>query len=670
VKPSLCLNMIVRNEGARIERALVSALPYVKAVAILDTGSTDDTVAVITRVCAEFDVPVMIGHGTFKDFSTARNDAYALAQMHRKHQSLPWCQFALMMDADMQLEVTDPKAFDLLLNASVTALNLWQTGGSVTYANTRIINLDWPKNPYRGVTHEYIDVPTNGVVEGARFIDHADGANRTDKLPRDIALLEQGLIDEPNNSRYMFYLGNTYKDSNRPDDAIRMYRQHIALGAWDEEAYFAQFMIAECERDMGDTDAYVASMLEAYNMRPRRAEPLHSLAMHFREKDKPHVALTFAKRALAIPRPNDFLFVNDFVYSHGARYEYSIAGFYDETERPGTFPITDALALDPACPENLRWSCKSNLFWHLEPLSRYCTSFAPKRLELPLPDGYTAMNPSVEECNGKILCNIRAVNYVMDDMGRYIIKNSGKTCHEDTIDTRNFLVKLGEDLRIKHRAEILWDRPEAKYDMVLGLEDMRLYRHKGDLCYIACAREQCVTGMPQQIRGRLVRDSANDTFVHTRDMEILTDEHSIEKNWMPIGTGHDFVYRLDRIRHQDGTETKKTSSRYVGEISGGSQAIPFKGGYMAVVHEASVNPNSGKRTYWHRFAWFTKEMEFKRLSIPFVFFDRQIEFCTGLCYHPNHKDLILSFGVRDAEAWVATVAVEEVARMTYKFHEN
>src|SRR6185369_1692617 len=113
MKPSLCLNMIVNNEAARIERCLASVLPYVKAVCVLDTGSTDDTPSLIADFCRLHKVPCHVGLGTFKDFSQARNDAFQLAQ-RRNGKDLPFCQFALMVDADMQLVVADPKAFDNL----------------------------------------------------------------------------------------------------------------------------------------------------------------------------------------------------------------------------------------------------------------------------------------------------------------------------------------------------------------------------------------------------------------------------------------------------------------------------------------------------------------------------------------------------------------------------
>jgi len=62
--------MIVRNEAARIERALASVLPHVDEALVLDTGSTDDTVARAQAAGAR------VAHFQWvDDFSAARNAA-------------------------------------------------------------------------------------------------------------------------------------------------------------------------------------------------------------------------------------------------------------------------------------------------------------------------------------------------------------------------------------------------------------------------------------------------------------------------------------------------------------------------------------------------------------------------------------------------------------------
>lgn len=668
MKPSLCLNMIVRNEEARIGRCLQSVLPYVKAAVICDTGSTDDTKEIIRRACEDHKVPVLFSMAPFHDFGQARNEAWMTAT-EVNGKEVPWCNFGLLMDADMELVVTDPAAFDVLM-ANAPSYDMMQKGGAVSYANRRIVNLNIKKGIYTGVTHEYIDVPANGMIEGASFIDHADGSNRVEKYPRDAKLLNDALASDPTNGRYWYYLGNTYRDWGQYALAVDAYDRRIALGGWEEETHSAMMNRAGSLRSMGDLPGFTQGMIDAYNFRPRRAEPLYDLARYYREKGDNAAALLFAKAGVNIKRPNDLLFVNDFVYSHGLRYELSIAGFYSDADRNCAFQVTDDLALDPTCPAEIRYSARTNLYWHTQPLSRYCPSFKGKQLHFKAPAGYTAMNPSVEVCNEHISCNIRCVNYTMDEHGRYMIGE--KQCGDAPIDTRNFVVKLDADMNVNHPRELLWHRPPPAWDMVTGLEDIRLWRYHGHQWFSATVREQNAGGVCQMIQGKLAFD-VDPKFMHVTEWKIISGVEHHEKNWMPINERSltpAYMHRLDTIIEPADGKTKNDVNLHVGDISGSSQVIPFNAGLLAVVHEASVDPTNGKRTYWHRFAWFEKDGYLRRLSLPFVFYDRQIEFCAGLAAHPNHKDLIISFGVRDAEAHVATVAIEEVSRMVWKFHEG
>ena len=670
-KPSVCLNMIVKNEGERIERALASVTATVKVIYLHDTGSTDDTVVKASAFAAAHKIPIHISYGPFHNFSQARNDAFKRAKALNGEGGRPWCQYALLMDADMELVVTDPEDFHRL-NARAASYDMMQKGGSVSYANRRLVNLQVGKDEiYVGVTHENIDLPADGMLSGAAFRDNADGANRGNKYERDAALLEDGLKEEPHNGRYLYYLGNTYRDWGKFPEAAANYTARIALGGWDEETHSAMMHRASCYKDMELEGQYIEGMIAAYNFRPTRAEPLYELARYYRERGDHAASLLFSKAGVNIKRPNDVLFVNDFIYEHGLRYEYSVEGYYDEAERNRAFQVTDDLALDPTCPGSERWSARSNLYWFTKPLSHYCPSFKDTKIDFTPPEGYTAMNPSVEECNGRILCNVRCVNYKIDEHGRYMI--GPKECGDAPIDTRNFVCELGDDLRVKTAREVLWSRPPAKFGMVTGLEDMRLYRNRGQLWFSACVREQASNGTCQQWRGRLNFGAKYATVAGDGPM---SEESAIEKNWMPWPHDGvtDFMYRLDTIFHADHpavgrVATVNPTKITVGDISGGSQLIEFKSGWLACVHEAATGPD-GKRTYWHRFAWFDKDGSLRRLSLPFVFLDKQIEFCAGLAYHPNRKDLIVSFGVRDAEAHVATVSIEEVAMMCWKFHEN
>ena len=99
----LCLNMIVRNEAAIIERCLAAAAPAISHYAICDTGSTDDTRERIAAYFAARGIPGEIHDVPFVDVGTTRNAALDLARA-----SAGAFDYLLLVDADMELEIADP----------------------------------------------------------------------------------------------------------------------------------------------------------------------------------------------------------------------------------------------------------------------------------------------------------------------------------------------------------------------------------------------------------------------------------------------------------------------------------------------------------------------------------------------------------------------------------
>ena len=108
-RPRICLNMIVKTESAIIERCLASTLGVIDCYFICDTGSSDNTVEIISTFFDRHGIPGEIVHTTFRDFSQARNEALIAAQ-----NSAMEFDVILLTDADMELQVASPdRATDL-----------------------------------------------------------------------------------------------------------------------------------------------------------------------------------------------------------------------------------------------------------------------------------------------------------------------------------------------------------------------------------------------------------------------------------------------------------------------------------------------------------------------------------------------------------------------------
>src|ERR1017187_4525601 len=94
---SLCLSMIVKNEAHVIERCLRSVKPFIDTYSISDTGSTDNTMAIIREELAG--IPGVLTTDPWQDFGTNRN--LSLTRCKGDH--------ILFIDADETLEHTRGK---------------------------------------------------------------------------------------------------------------------------------------------------------------------------------------------------------------------------------------------------------------------------------------------------------------------------------------------------------------------------------------------------------------------------------------------------------------------------------------------------------------------------------------------------------------------------------
>ena len=95
---------------------------------------------------------------------------------------------------------------------------------------------------YFGVLHEYADSALATVrdqLNGDFYVESRRlGARNLDpqKYLKDAQVLAKGLEQEPTNSRYMFYLGQSYHNAGLLDKAIEAYDQRINAGGWAEAA--------------------------------------------------------------------------------------------------------------------------------------------------------------------------------------------------------------------------------------------------------------------------------------------------------------------------------------------------------------------------------------------------------------------------------------------------
>jgi tetratricopeptide (TPR) repeat protein len=145
---------------------------------------------------------------------------------------------------------------------------------------------------------------------------------------KDIDILLQELKEKPNDSRIIYFLGQTYFWLNDIPNAIYWYEFHISTFKDREENFEFLLALAKAYHADGNIEKMINSYLEAFAVRPDRAEPLIKIAEYYYQIGYFHLCFLFAKHAITIPYPNnDFGLINKYLYEF-FRYDLISATAY------------------------------------------------------------------------------------------------------------------------------------------------------------------------------------------------------------------------------------------------------------------------------------------------------------------------------------------------------
>lgn len=316
--------MIVKDEAHVIARCLKSVKNIIDYWVIVDTGSIDNTIEIIKEEMKE--IPGEVHQREWKNFGHNRTEALQLARGMGK--------YALIIDADEVLEVN--QSFDkssMVADSYMIQIEY----GSLSYGTTRFLMNDkeWE---YIGVIHNYPsckNAAPGGHLDSIRVIHIHDGKRASDPMKtwKDVITLTDAICSDPHNpnSRYVFYLAQTYKELNQLDLAIHFYQKRADQeNTWEEERWYAQYQVVKMKQQRGDDlDSLINPFLKVYEARPWRCEPLYDLCFLARRQKRNDLAYLFGKMALGIPFPvKDMLFVHKKVYDYLLIDELSIAAYY------------------------------------------------------------------------------------------------------------------------------------------------------------------------------------------------------------------------------------------------------------------------------------------------------------------------------------------------------
>ena len=677
--PTLCLNMIVKNESRIIRRLLESVGGIIDSYCICDTGSTDNTIEIIETFFAEKGIPGKIVKEPFVDF--AHNRSFALKACESITEN---ADYLLLLDADMILW-KHPEYTLEQFKSSLTADAYYMFQGSDTfyYKNTRIV-----KNRkgiyYWGVTHEFVKTP-DGTVYGTFekpnvFIkDIGDGGSKSDKFERDIRLLKKGLEDHPNNDRYTFYLANSYRDHGDYAEAIETYKKRIAIGGWFEEVWHSHFSIGKCYQKLGDMTNAIHYWLEAYQLFPRRIENLYEIITYYRQVGKNELAYMFYVMALKQytlhPRP-DYLFLQKDVYDYKLDYEFSIIGYYCNVDKFDMTRICLKVLNCPTVEENVARNVLSNYKFYSKRLESISKPFSEANRELLKNIGqdlfrehfpeFVGSTPSIVfHGSGQLAVVQRFVNYRINATGGYE--------NQKNITTKNAVAMID----IKNPVWVKTSEFEMPYNkafdsLYVGLEDVRIHSNNAQLVYSANRginhHHLMVEHGTIDVESRVSRSG----------LVLIDDQKQVEKNWVLFTDGngklkiiygwHDLVIGNIKPENElesgsepdsdDEIDTSIETTSYLFEkthtittpaffkyLRGSTNGVLIGDEIWFMCHIVSYED---RRYYYHVFVVLDSlTYEVKKYSTMFTLNGEKVEYTLGFVYFEESNEFLIGYSKMD-----------------------
>lgn len=217
---------------------------------------------------------------------------------------------------------------------------------------------------------------------------------------------------------------------------------------------------------------------------------------------------------------------------------------------------------------------------------------------------------------------------------------------------------------------------QAPAKMLRGVEDGRLFWNGEDLYIVATAYETKEIPSAKICLIKLELQDGDYKKARGTTFQLFdSPKNQIEKNWMPVHREgmtkeplFDFVYESGST-YSIKSQSLTNVGGYILPLRGGSQLIPLDDGtYLAITHQLALNDVMRfsdikkspllRRRYVHRFVQYTEQGQVFRVTDPFNFLNKSIEFASGMALRDGK--LIVSFGALDCSSHIAVLSLDTV----------
>ena len=291
--------MIVKNGAEHLAQTLESAKPICDELIVVDTGSTDDTVAIAESFGAK------VHHFEWiDDFSAARNESFAKATG----------DWIMWLDCGDTISASSIQSF-LQLKSQLDSLEqvdfVWANiNREITAEGMVVYRFNTPRfirrsafHGWVGAVHEYVDGSNDRAMiwEGGSVDDPL--AMHNTPTDRNINILKRLIDNGDTSTRTAFYYANELRDHKRWVDAIAAYERFLAMEYFSWEYYDSLLSMAICYRNLDQPESSASAYYRAVHFDATRAEAFVGLGDLGYERQNWKQAIPFYKAVIGMTRP-------------------------------------------------------------------------------------------------------------------------------------------------------------------------------------------------------------------------------------------------------------------------------------------------------------------------------------------------------------------------------
>jgi tetratricopeptide (TPR) repeat protein len=310
--PGVAMVLIARDEEANVEPCFASFWDHVDEVVLVDTGSTDGTVAAAEAFAEARGEPDKLTVGHFEwvqDFAAARAYGDSLTQA-------AWRSWAdlddIVFGAEHLRRLAAEAPPDLVAMIARYDYAQDERGNCICQLRReRLVRAG--HGTWQGRVHEAQAIDGAATMLDPSLVEwqHRKGADTASASnERNLKILRAWVKDDPA-PRQLMYLGTEEFARGRHKQAIRWFRRYLRTEpGWDEERAQVHRKLSLALAEHGDHAGAIRSALDAVQVMPAWPDSALTLAESYYQLRQPAKAIHWANEVLRVGVPDTLLIVN------------------------------------------------------------------------------------------------------------------------------------------------------------------------------------------------------------------------------------------------------------------------------------------------------------------------------------------------------------------------